>query len=197
MKKTPSEFAFFTSKLSLGVPVIFPTDTLPALGITPEHSNKLWEIKQRPRNKPLILMASNKKQLFDFVSPKVRNQANIIADKYWPGPLTLVLPSIGKEVRLLNNSSQTIGMRIPGNELALKFLKVTGPLATTSANISGYMPVSSEEEALKIFPELPILGSQDWTDCSGIASTVIKLTDDNKWKILRKGDVIPTNISFE
>ena len=174
-----------------GLPAIFPTDTLPALGIIPKFSQKLWDIKKRPLDKPLILMASTKDKLLEFILPIAVQDASDMAQKYWPGPLTMVLPAAGNDVSLLNKKSNTIGIRIPENQLAMELLSQTGPLATTSANLSGEEPVMTEEEAFEKFPELSLLGPMPWPKPSGIASTVIEWKGPGDWKILRRGAVIP------
>ena len=182
------------SQLEKGYPIIFPTDTLPALGILPKYAEKLWEIKKRALDKPFVLMSSNPDQLIDLVMPLAREDTSKIASKYWPGPLTIVAPSIGKEVGFLNRQENTIGMRVPNNYLAKNLLDQSGPLATTSANISGQPPILSAKKAYAEFPEVPLLGPIPWPEPSGLASTVISWKGLGNWRILRRGAVIPENI---
>ena len=177
------------SKLNSGQAAIFPTDTLPALAVSPKHSYILWDLKRRPRNKPLILMGSDKEQLFKYVDSKALEDLRNMAEKYWPGALTLVLPSHGKEVGLLNQETKTIGMRVPDCLAARELLAQTGPLATTSVNFSGKPAILTPEEASKTFPELSLLGPLPWPINSGIASTVIEWHGSKKWVLLRNGSV--------
>ena len=181
-------------RLHQGNAVIFPTDTLPALGVCPKYSNKLWKIKNRPKEKPLILMASKIEQLFKWVLPIALEDASKMAERYWPGALTLVLPAIGKEVELLNQKNNSIGMRVPRSSLARELLSHSGPLATTSANLSGGPPSLSAEEAFRIFPKMNFLGPMPWPDFSGLASTVISWESEGNWRLLRRGAVIPKNL---
>tara|TARA_Y100001968_G_scaffold315285_1_gene341704 strand:+ start:1514 stop:2101 length:588 start_codon:yes stop_codon:yes gene_type:complete len=181
-------------KLRQGRPAIFPTDTIPALGICPEYAFKLWEIKQRALNKPLILMGSKKEQLFELVDSCALKDALEMASLHWPGALTMVLPAVGKEIDLLNPGAMTLGMRVPGNLEARELLEQIGPLATTSANISGESPCLTAEQACNTFPEIPILGPIPWPNPSGLASTVIRWENKGCWRVLRKGAVIPENI---
>lgn len=183
-----------TNQLEKGSPVIFPTDTLPALGICPEHAHKLWEIKKRPSNKPLILMGASKENLFEFVKSCALGDALAMAEKHWPGALTMVLPASGKIVELLNPGSMSIGVRIPDHYLAIELLNKIGPLATTSANISGQSPIEDAEKASKIFPEIPLLGPIPWPKPSGLASSVIEWIEPKSWRFLRRGAVIPSNV---
>ena len=188
------DYRALSSKILLGSAAIFPTDTLPALGVAPEFSKKIWKLKKRPLNKPLILMSSSKEELFKFVLPIAIEDAYKMAEKYWPGALTMVLPALGSEVSLLNQSGKNIGMRIPANLAAIELLSQTGPLATTSANISGQKPVITPQEAFQTFPEIPLLGPLPWGETSGLASSVISWVGKGDWQFLRKGSVTPSEI---
>ncbi len=79
--------------LKSGLPIIFPTDTLPAIGCLPKFSRIIYEFKKRDRNKPLILMGSERHQLIDFVHDSAKKDYENIASKYWPGALTMIIPS--------------------------------------------------------------------------------------------------------
>ncbi len=175
--------------LKEGSPALFPTDTLPALAVIPEHANDLWSLKKRPRTKPFILMASSSAELFDFVLPEALKDAWEIGSAYWPGALTLVLPAKGSAVKFLNPFGSTIGMRVPACDLAIDLLKKSGPLATTSANLSGLEPLVSVMELSKTFPKVPLLGPLPWPKLSGLASTLIKWNGEGKWEMLRQGSV--------
>ena len=134
-------------------------------------------------------MGSCAEDLFEFVMPCAAEIGLKMAKKYWPGALTIVLPTIGKIPRYLNCDSNTLGLRVPALKLARDLLARTGPLATTSANISGKSPVKNALEASIQFPGIPILGPVPWPISSGMASTVIEWKE-GKWKLLRTGSVV-------
>ena len=170
---------------------MLPTDTLPALAVTPRNAAKIWKIKRRPLNKPLILMASTAQELFEHVQSYVLPDASRMAKKYWPGALTLVLPAVGEIVEALNPGASTLGVRVPACAQPRLLLKSTGPLATTSANIAGNKSTENSDEASAIFPDLPLLGPVPWPNSSGMASTVIAWEKEGLWKVLRHGPVDP------
>ena len=176
-------------KLNKGSLALFPTDTLPALCSCPKYTKKIWKIKKRPLNKPLILMGGNLDDLFEFVKPCAIKDGLKMAKIYWPGALTIILPSTGSCSKYLNLNSDSVGLRIPDLKLARDFLRETGPLATTSANISGESPVKDAYEASMKFPGIPILGPVPWPKSSGQASTVVEWID-GKWNLLRSGSVV-------
>ena len=175
--------------LKSGLPIIFPTDTLPAIGCLPKFSNIIYEFKKRERNKPLILMGSESKQLTDYVHDSAKEEYQNIATKYWPGALTMVIPASEKASEILTSRDFTLGLRIPNSYTAKSLMKETGPLLTSSANISGSMGSITAEELSVDFPSLDILGPVPWEKCSGKASTIISRTDNRDWKLIREGEV--------
>jgi len=183
------EISDLASKLKKGSLALFPTDTLPALCAYPQFSEKIWTIKKRPSNKPLILMGGCLEDLFEFVQPSAIEDGLKLAKNYWPGALTIVLPTIGNFSKNLNSNSNSLGLRIPALKLARDLLMQTGPLATTSANISGQPPVRDALEASIQFPGIPRLAPVPWPKSSGIASTVVEWKE-GKWNLLRSGSVI-------
>jgi len=178
-------------KAKLGEVVSFPTDTVPALAALPEFASSIFSLKQRSPEKPLILMAANFEQLEIYITgtTKERKIWEETARKYWPGALTLVLPASDLLPKSLNpTNSQTIGLRIPNHPDALEILSQTGPLATTSANLSGQTPLENLTEIAKTFPSVFTLNTH-LSGSTGIPSTIIKWTDNVKWQILRQGQV--------
>lgn len=185
-----SELAY---KLREGSLAIFPTDTLPALGACPKYARKIWEIKKRPITKPLILMGACLDDLFEFVQPSAFEDGIKMAKNYWPGPLTIILPTIGSIANYMNQDSSMLGLRVPDSQLTRELLLKTGPLATTSANISGEVPVKDAIEASIRFPNVPILNPIPWPKPSGMASTIISWNNGN-WSLIRTGSLVPDDI---
>ena len=176
-------------KLKKGSLAVFPTDTLPALCSYPKYSKKIWTIKNRPSNKPLILMGGCLDDLFEFVNPDAKEDGLKLAKIYWPGALTIILPTLGNISKNLNCNSNSLGFRVPALKIARELLIKTGPLATTSANISGQAPVKNALEASIQFPGIPILAPVPWPNSSGMASTVVEW-EEGKWNLLRAGSVV-------
>jgi len=176
--------------LKSGLPVIFPTDTLPAIGCLPKFANTIYKFKKRDRDKPLILMGSGYKQLIDYVHESAKEDYENLASKYWPGALTIVIPASAKQTAHLTSNDQTIGLRIPNSNIAQSLLRETGPLLTSSANISGFKGSSTAEGIALEFPSIKILGPIPWGESSGKASTIIFWKNSGNWKLIREGEVI-------
>lgn len=174
--------------------VSFPTDTVPALATLPDRSELIFVAKRRSQDKPLILMAASAEALWPYVqgSPAELKLWQQVAGRYWPGALTLVLPASEKVPAAMNSIDRsTIGVRVPNFPLALKILEQTGPLATTSANLSGQPPRLSVAEIEALFPEVLTLVPSELPTAitaSSLPSTVAKWTGSN-WEILRQGAI--------
>ncbi len=177
-------------KLKNGLPIIFPTDTLPAIGCLPKFAKIIYKFKKRDINKPLILMGAEHKQLIDYVHESAKEDYKKIASKYWPGALTIVIPSLEKETATITSKDLTLGLRIPNSYMAQSLLKETGPLLTSSANISGYTGSITAEDIALDFPTVKILGPIPWEKSSGKASTIISWKKSGNWSLIREGDVL-------
>ena len=176
--------------LKSGLPIIFQTDTLPAIGCLPKFSKIIYEFKKRDKNKPLILMGAEHKQLIDYVHESAKEDYEKIASKYWPGALTMVIPSSKKNSLTLTSKDFSLGLRIPDSCLAQALMKETGPLLTSSANISGFTGSITAEGIALDFPAVDIVGPVPWEKGSGKASTIISWEKNRVWKLIRQGEVV-------
>ncbi|WP_199328120.1 L-threonylcarbamoyladenylate synthase [Cylindrospermum sp. FACHB-282] len=182
------------NKAKAGCLVSFPTDTVPALAVLPEKAELIFIAKQRSQDKPLILMAASAADLWPYVkgSDVERQIWEELVSKYWPGALTLVLPASHRLPKAMNPiDSTTIGIRVPNCAIAQTILAQTGPLATTSANLSGQPPLQTIAEIEATFPEVLTLETkahQGEIAGMGLPSTVAKWTGMN-WQILRQGAI--------
>lgn len=180
---------------STGQLVSFPTDTVPALAVRPDRSELIFAAKQRSQEKPLILMGASPAALWPFVQGTAAEMEiwQQVAEQYWPGALTLVLPASEQVPAAMNPTDPTtIGIRVPNSRIALAILSQTGPLATTSANRSGEPPLQTMAAIETYFPAVLTLESPkleaDQISTTGVPSTVAKWTSSG-WKILRQGSI--------
>ena len=180
--------------LRAGGAALLPTDTLPALASMPEQAAQIWRLKKRPQDKPLILMGADVDALLCHVAPAARADAKALAQLHWPGALTLVLPAFGPCAESLNPGVATLGLRIPACKPMLDLLRCSGPLATTSANLSGEPASRTESEAAGAFPDLPLLAPTPWPAPSCQASSVIAWRGPHGWHCLRRGAVMPAGV---
>ena len=175
--------------------VSFPTDTVPALAVRPDYSELIFTAKQRRQEKPLILMGASGESLWSFVMGTAAELEiwQQVAQQYWPGALTLVLPASANVPAVMNPTDPTtIGVRVPASSVAIAILSQTGPLATTSANRSGQPPLQTMTEIEAQFPQVLTLHQTELaaaqTVTVGVPSTVAKWTGKG-WQILRQGSI--------
>lgn len=167
----------------------FPTDTVYGLGVNAEDQravSRLYKIKKRPKEKPLILFLSKKEQIFPFVKA-FPIQAQRLINRYWPGPLTLVFKAnISSSLSLVSKEGK-IGIRIPSHPIPRKIVQKSDfPLGTTSANISGRPEIINPESLpLKLIRGVNVL--LDGGDALlGKVSTVVDVTSF-PCQIIREG----------
>ncbi len=189
-------------RLHAGAVALMPTDTLPALAACPDHAGQIWALKNRPAHKPLILMAADLEQFEMVLGGPWRREWLELAARGWPGALTLVLPARGAGARALHPGGQDLGLRIPACHQTRDLLRLSGPLATTSANPSGQPAATSAEEARLLFPHLPVLAPLPWPAAGGQASTVLAWREgesgsQGRWSLLRAGAFLPADLQLE
>lgn len=175
--------------------ISFPTDTVPALATLPAHAAAIFETKQRSQIKPLILMAGEITDLWQFTTGGDRELAiwQAVAERYLPGALTLVLPAADSIPAVMNPlGTNTIGLRVPDCEIARTILRQTGALATTSANLSGEPPLLTMAAIGASFPQVFTL-NLDAIPTPSTPSTVIQWHDSG-WKLLRQGAIEFVNL---
>ncbi len=165
--------------LLAGGVVALPTDTvygLGAHGFMASAIEELYVLKRREREKAIPLLISHMDDL-RAVAAQVPEVAWRLAEEFWPGPLTLVLPRASAVLDVLTASGDTVAVRMPAHEVALRLIRaLDAPLAATSANVSG------EPEAVTARQVEEVFGDQlrvilDGGRCpGGVASTVVDVT---------------------
>ena len=135
-------------------------------------------------------MGSEHEQLIDYVHDSAKEDFEKIASKYWPGALTMVIPASENQTSSLTSSDLTLGLRIPNSHMAQSLMRETGPLLTSSANISGFTGSITAEGIALDFPSVKILGPIPWGKRSGKASTIIVWKKSGDWRLIREGEVL-------
>ena len=180
--------------LQEGEIVAFPTDTVYGLGANAFYSPgiiKLFEAKGRDANKAIAVLIGDISQL-ELLTEEMNETSKKLAKKFWPGALTLVVPK-KKDLPELLTAGNSIGIRIPDHPIALALLRQFGPIATTSANLSGKSNPQDAKDVLKqLNKRIPLI--LDGGRCSGgIPSTVVDCTNDEV-RILRPGAISQKDI---
>lgn len=169
--------------LSGGVAVV-PTDTVYGLAAHPDFPSavsRLYSIKGRAAQKPIALLASDVAAAERFLGCSLPPAAADLAARFWPGPLTLVLPK-GEDFE---------GLRVPAHDWARRLLtSCGGVLRVTSANLSGCRPATDAPAALADVGLSADLVLDDGVSPGGVPSTVVKVSPDGSVSVLRQGAAV-------
>ena len=133
--------------LKSGQLVAFPTETVYGLGAdayNPEAVKKVFEVKGRPPQSPLLVHVSNLEQVYGLTA-EFSPLARLLMDRFWPGPLAFILPASARVPAVVLGGKKSVGLRMPSHPVALALIEQAGPIAAPSANLSGRpSPVSAE-----------------------------------------------------
>ena len=199
MKQVPSDLSGITlaiESIKNGGVVIFPTDTVYGIGCDPYNEDaveRIYQLKNRDSTKPLPILGYSKRILENIV--EFDETTNRIAEKFWPGRLTMVLPLKDDKLKKLSRGTNTLAVRVPNNKCVLAFLKKCELVVGTSANISGEEPFTDPQNIENDFIDCDIFLNDGIIHSSG-ASTVIKI-ENGEIKILRSGDISENDLVGE
>ncbi len=159
--------------------VAFPTETVYGLGadaLNEAAVRRIFEAKGRPPDNPLIVHIADFEQLYGLAE-EIPEEAKILAEKFWPGPLTFVLPKREVVPSVTTGGLDTVAVRMPANEIALSLIRISGrAIAAPSANISGKpSPTSAEHVVDDFYGRIECIIDGGETEI-GVESTVIDLT---------------------
>lgn len=168
-----------------------PTDTVYGLAADPYDEaalDRLYEIKGRADGKPIAILVADLDQGLSLGA--MSDRALELADRYWPGAMTLVVPRLDTAPTWLGDTKRrTVALRCPDHLVAMELLRLTGPLAVTSANPSDGEPVNSALEAEALFTD-EVLTYLPGDAGGGEPSTLVDLTQPSE-VVLRRGPVSP------
>jgi len=179
-----------------GKVVAFPTETVYGLGanaLNPFAVAKIFELKERPSFDPLIVHIAALNELDALIAEK-DERIYSLAEKFWPGPLTLVLPKSRLVPDLVTSGMATVGIRMPAHPVALELIATAQcPLAAPSANKFGRISPTTAAHVRKQLPEVDFILDGGKTTV-GIESTIIRLTDKG-FQLLRSGVITQEEIA--
>jgi L-threonylcarbamoyladenylate synthase len=177
--------------LKAGELVAFPTDTVYGVGAIVWDAatvGKLYTAKLRALDKAIPVLLADPADIA-LVARDLPTVASRIAEHFWPGPLTLVVPRAGRVPDEVTAGGDTVAVRVPDHNLARALIRATGaPLATTSANLSGQSsPVTAQEVTAQLGERIALI--LDGGRCpGGVPSTILDLTQPQP-RILRPGPI--------
>jgi L-threonylcarbamoyladenylate synthase len=199
VKETRAEnLADAVAALRRGDVIVFPTETLYGLGADALNFSavgKVFQLKGRDPNQPFPVLVSDRSMLESLVWQIVPLAEKLMA-RFWPGPLTLVLPARPEIPKPLVNSAGCVGVRISSQPVAQEIIKTLGrPLTATSANPSGQAGARSVAQALAYFSGKIEIFVDGGELASRTGSTVAAVAD-NKIQIIRAGEITKSELEM-
>lgn len=191
LKPTKENIKYCAELLKSGEVVGMPTETvygLAANAFDEEAVRKIFKAKMRPADNPLIVHIADISMMKDLVRD-IPELAKYVCEKFWPGPITIILPKSDKIPLVTSGGLDTVGIRFPSNEVARELIKACGlPLAAPSANLSGSpSPTTAEHVFDDMHERIPAI--LDGGSCLvGVESTVISIENDII-RLLRPGKI--------
>jgi len=191
--------------LAVGGLVIMPTETVYGIACTagdPRATAQLFEAKRRPRELLLAVLVPSAASAWEVARPSPAAEA--LAAAFWPGPLTMVLPRTTRSLpwdlgHPQGDRPATVAVRVPDHPVALAVLERTGPLATTSANLTATPPLDDAADLLRTFGEavsVCLVMTPQAPAASGYPSTVLDLAEGSV-RVLRAGALHPSRVRAE
>jgi L-threonylcarbamoyladenylate synthase len=175
--------------LHAGGLVAFPTDTVygvGALAFDGKAVESIYTAKDRPLEKAIPVLIGGMEDL-EEVAMDIPNTAHILASRFWPGPLTILLPKKPSVPEAVSATS-TVGVRVPDHPIARALLRAAGPMAVTSANLSGHAsPTTASEVFAQLGGRIELIIDGGKTP-GGVPSTLVDCTGD-EIRILRPGPI--------
>ena len=176
--------------------VVFPTETVYGIGANAfdeEAVKRLYNIKQRNLSQPTSVLVSNM-QMINSIAEDITDVEYKIMEKFFPGPLTIILKKKNVVPNIVTANQATIGVRMPNSEIARKLVKYANvPIATPSANISGKPSGTQLEVILEEFKDKVDYFIDGGSSKLGISSTIVKVIDGIP-QILRQGSITKEQI---
>jgi len=172
-----------------GFVVAFPTETVYGLGAiatNEEAVRKIFYLKGRPTDNPLIVHVSDLSQVYDLVT-EVPEKARKVMEVFWPGPLSVILQAKETVPLVTRGGLESVAIRMPAHPVALSLIRCAGPIAAPSANKSGRPSPTTAEHVYQDFGD-DVLILDAGPTLVGLESTVVDVREE-PWKIYRPGAV--------
>src|SRR6266404_5089401 len=188
----PKLISYAAERIRQGQVLGMPTDTFYGLAADPVNLRaveRIYEIKNRSRHKPLSLLVESVDQASDLArnAPSVFDE---LANKYWPGPLTIIVKASSRLPLKVTANTGNVALRLPASKVAVEVIRAAGvPITATSANISGASECTTAEGVREQLGDRISLIVDGGTSPREVASTIINMSEPGHITILRQGAI--------
>ena len=191
---TKEQTSTIGKNLQHGQIAIIPTDTQYGIVTTVYNKysvEKIYQLRKRSSDKPLIILISDISDINQLGISLSKQQLEILS-KWWPNPLSIIIPVPNPELEYLHRGKKSLAFRLPKNDWLQELLKISGPLVAPSANFEGEAPSKNIAEAKKYFQD-SVDFYLDFGVLNNPPSTIVKL-ENNTFEVIRQGALDITTI---
>ena len=193
----PSLVNYVADRIRQGSVVGLPTDTFYGLAVDPYNLHaveRVYEIKERGRHKPLSLLIESVDQAEELAA-ELPDEFFLLADKFWPGPLTVIVRAAPRLPLKVTANSGNIAVRMPDSAVALALVRALKcPITATSANLAGAAECTTAEAVVEQMGDRVQLVVDGGTTPRSVPTTIINLTEDGRWSLQREGAIAMSEI---
>lgn len=183
---------YVAERIRQGNVVGMPTDTFYGLAVDPynlQAVERVYEIKERRRNKPLSLLIESVEQAEELANT-LPDEFHLLAEKFWPGPLTIILRAAPRLPLKVTANSGNIAVRMADSAVALAVVRALKcPITATSANLAGEVECTTCAAVVEQMGERVQLVVDGGTTPRSVPTTIVNLTADGRWSLLREGAI--------
>lgn len=193
----PRAIEWAAEQLANGGVIALPTDTVYGIAASlsrPAALRRIYDIKGREAGKPLPVLVSSP-DMVEHLTIGISHDVELLLDRYWPGPLTVVVPAPAGMPPEVTAGGDTIGLRMPNHPLAIEVIaKAGGAVACTSANLSGEPPACDARTVAETIGQALDLILDGGLAPGGVPSTVVAI-DGDELVIIREGAILEEHLS--
>jgi tRNA threonylcarbamoyl adenosine modification protein (Sua5/YciO/YrdC/YwlC family) len=188
----PSLVNYVAERIRQGSVVGIPTDTFYGLAVDPYNLHaveRVYEIKARERHKPLSLLIGSAEQA-EELTHELPDEFHLLAEKFWPGPLTIIVRAAPRLPLKVTANSGNIAVRMPDSPVALAVVRALNcPITGTSANLAGLLECTTATAVVEQMGERVQLVVDGGTTPRTVPTTIVNLSEDGRWSLQREGAI--------
>ena len=188
----PSLVNYVADRIRQGSVVGMPTDTFYGLAVDPYNLHaveRVYEIKERRRTKPLSLLIESVEQAEELANA-LPDEFHLLAEKFWPGPLTIIVRAAPRLPLKVTANSGNIAVRMPDSRVALAVVRALKcPITATSANLAGEVECTTAAAVVEQMGERVQVVVDGGTTPRTVPTTIVNLTENGQWSLLREGAI--------
>jgi tRNA threonylcarbamoyl adenosine modification protein (Sua5/YciO/YrdC/YwlC family) len=188
----PSLINYVADRIRQGSVVGMPTDTFYGLAVDPYNLHaveRVYEIKERGRHKPLSLLIESVEQAEDLAND-LPDEFFLLADKFWPGPLTIIVRAAPRLPLKVTANSGNIAVRMADSAVALAVVRALKcPITATSANLAGAVECTTAAAVVEQMGDRMQVVVDGGTTPRSVPTTIVDISDAGRWSLLREGAI--------